>query len=689
MVDDVPDGRSPTSPTAYRVENGGNHLSPVLAPHNLTPNSVPSSELYPDSTHSSFDGVSVASSTHNTLPNYTYHQPSPLLTRDEVTGDSDKKKRNKKIKRAMKHLQKVVRPSPHLTAHNTSDFEKVESESSISGVSFMSSIVTHMLPNTNPKSREHDFHKLFKSLPEGETLIQDFSCALLRDILVQGRLYVSQNWFCFYANILGWETLLTIEVSRITSIKKEKTALVINNAISISTNEEKYFFSSFMSRDSAYNHMCGIWRRPVSRELAAEVDGLELEESEHAEDNSDSYISEDDDASSDIQQVNSFPHPALGIVLSRPSPPNTLAVPSDHGPRATEAISFNEEDDTCACVSHYDNEHLNQEFDLSIEKLYKSLFNDESVVQSKMRTLLKAEDYEATSWHDSEEGASERTLTYRVPLNANLGPKWAEVIEKQVLTTTSVAAKCYVINCEVTNPNVPYGDKFNIVKRYCLTRGRDNTCKLRLTSDVQYKKGVWGMVKSIIEKNSKEGIKEYCEDLCMCLQEESAGPGIKIRKSAVSGGAHTSAASTRLPRARSHAALPDNQSRATTAVSFVTDNYIAFVLLMMAVLMVLNLVLVYRLSSITSSCNNQFDILSSLPQSEEGKSEWIRILSQQQDLHKKEIQRWQDVLRWISKLVSEVHGSLEKLQKSSIYMGSSGYHDTTGSNWDTSDKTDL
>ena len=49
-----------------------------------------------------------------------------------------------------------------------------------------------------------------------------------------------------------------------------------------------------------------------------------------------------------------------------------------------------------------------------------------------MRALLKAEDYEATSWHDSEEGASERTLTYRVPLNANLGPKWAEVIEKQV-----------------------------------------------------------------------------------------------------------------------------------------------------------------------------------------------------------------------------------------------------------------
>ena len=42
------------------------------------------------------------------------------------------------------------------------------------------------------------------------------------------------------------------------------------------------------------------------------------------------------------------------------------------------------------------------------------------------------EEYEATPWHDSVEGATERTLTYKVPLSANLGPKWAEVIEKQV-----------------------------------------------------------------------------------------------------------------------------------------------------------------------------------------------------------------------------------------------------------------
>lgn len=36
----------------------------------------------------------------------------------------------------------------------------------------------------------------------------DYSCALQRDILIHGRLYVTQSWLCFYANIFSWETLV-------------------------------------------------------------------------------------------------------------------------------------------------------------------------------------------------------------------------------------------------------------------------------------------------------------------------------------------------------------------------------------------------------------------------------------------------------------------------------------------------
>lgn len=98
----------------------------------------------------------------------------------------------------------------------------------------------------------------------------DYSCALQRDILLQGRLYLSENWICFYSNIFRWETLvsalhpssssltdqgltsccgfdfdvcvcvqLTVRLKDICSMTKEKTARLIPNAIQLSTDTEK------------------------------------------------------------------------------------------------------------------------------------------------------------------------------------------------------------------------------------------------------------------------------------------------------------------------------------------------------------------------------------------------------------------------------------------------------------------
>ncbi len=40
-----------------------------------------------------------------------------------------------------------------------------------------------------------------------------YSCARQKDILVQGRMYLTANWFCFYSNILGWETKVSQRMS--------------------------------------------------------------------------------------------------------------------------------------------------------------------------------------------------------------------------------------------------------------------------------------------------------------------------------------------------------------------------------------------------------------------------------------------------------------------------------------------
>lgn len=55
-----------------------------------------------------------------------------------------------------------------------------------------------------PSTSEDKYHTLFAgAIPDDEELIEDYHCALVRDILVQGKLYVSENFLAFRANILG------------------------------------------------------------------------------------------------------------------------------------------------------------------------------------------------------------------------------------------------------------------------------------------------------------------------------------------------------------------------------------------------------------------------------------------------------------------------------------------------------
>lgn len=53
---------------------------------------------------------------------------------------------------------------------------------------------------------DHVTHRVCPSLP---LPLSDYSCALQREILLQGRLYLSENWICFYSNIFRWETTVS------------------------------------------------------------------------------------------------------------------------------------------------------------------------------------------------------------------------------------------------------------------------------------------------------------------------------------------------------------------------------------------------------------------------------------------------------------------------------------------------
>ncbi|KAM4575244.1 GRAM domain-containing protein 2B isoform 4-T4 [Fundulus diaphanus] len=97
------------------------------------------------------------------------------------------------------------------------------------------------------------FHKLFPDIPESEDLIHAYICALQREVPYHGRLYVTVAHACFYSSVLLKDTKVVIPVSSIHTVKKQNTALLVPNALSIRTTEgEKFLFVSLRNRESCY-----------------------------------------------------------------------------------------------------------------------------------------------------------------------------------------------------------------------------------------------------------------------------------------------------------------------------------------------------------------------------------------------------------------------------------------------------
>ncbi|XP_063747520.1 GRAM domain-containing protein 2B isoform X2 [Eleginops maclovinus] len=97
------------------------------------------------------------------------------------------------------------------------------------------------------------FHKLFPDIPKDEDLIHAYICALQKEVPYHGRLYITETNACFYSSVLLRDTKVIIPVSCIHIVKKQNTALLVPNALSIRTTDgDKYLFVSLRNRESCY-----------------------------------------------------------------------------------------------------------------------------------------------------------------------------------------------------------------------------------------------------------------------------------------------------------------------------------------------------------------------------------------------------------------------------------------------------
>ncbi|XP_078591949.1 protein Aster-B-like isoform X7 [Branchiostoma floridae x Branchiostoma japonicum] len=632
------------------------------------------------------------------------------------------------------------------------------------------------------KSKCEDFHKLFKHLPETERLLVDYSCALQKDILVHGRLYLTENWVCFYANIFRWETLLTIRCKDITSITKEKTAKVIPNAIQICTENEKHFLTSFTQRDSVYMMIFRIWQnalleKPLSPSELWQYFKLtngEMDFSSEEEDSAtDSKSTEDlnakkgegstgsrtpqraaspipSPASSEPSRLSSVDSPmsddppSLPIGRSSPPTPQSTSEQADISQADTIAdetlpqdsmkddyisteesdTSETEDDDIGEVVCPYNDlvgrKCINEVYNIPVDKLYEMLFSQESDFFHEFHASRKTFDMVIEPWQDREDGDQTRQLTYTLTLNASFGPKTSASTETQI-SHDSKPGLFYVVDCEIVNGGIPYGENFYVLNRYCLNRVTSYQSRLRVSSEIKYRKTVWGLVKNIIEKNAGHGILENFKHLGRHLDKvsDACQPPTPRKKGLTSSvrrrkrtsnytyqprppeisitGPQSAAApnpslvsmAPTLTRIRKHSGSesphrgagrvgendPYRRLQAETRedlspsqpwpIDVDAHKCLLAICIILVCLLLLNLLVMYRVWSLeraTSSLQpwpaKDVSWVSNTPRSPE---EWIQLLQQQQQFHEAELHRWREVLATSVTLLDQMRASLSGL----------------------------
>ncbi|GME82911.1 unnamed protein product [Ambrosiozyma monospora] len=370
--------------------------------------------------------------------------------------------------------------------------------------------------------RNVDFHNLFKNVPADDRLLDDFSCALSREILLQGRIYVSEHYICFNSNLLGWVTSLVLSLDEIESFEKRTTAGFFPNGIILSTKETKHSFASFIARDTTLNFMETIWSKSVTmsdknHEKRRNVEVFESTGMNQQARKNKKMLSEDDiftidedsdpDSSDSNKSTPEMDHSSGDDSPKKPELSTFAKQPTFEGPSEHNPTDFRYD-----YSSNKETVLLEETFNAPLGFLFNLMFSEtdlkfhQHIIQHNDGSNYS--DYGPFVASDEYEGNAIREYEYEKKLNYSIGPKSTKVECVEIIEHKDFNDHI-VVKSITRTPNVPSGGAFEVVSRFVFTWAENNRTKLVLSYYINWKGSSW--VKSIIEKSTLSG------------QEEAAG----------------------------------------------------------------------------------------------------------------------------------------------------------------------
>ncbi len=419
------------------------------------------------------------------------------------------------------------------------------------------------------EKRNNEFHSTFKAIPSHEKLLDDFTCALSKEILLQGRLYVSEKHVCFNSNILGFVTSLVIPLEEVVQIEKKSTAVLFPNGMVIQTLHAKHIFASFISRDSTFEFISSVWSRIVDGTTKMVDDGSIVAKGGDGDDDSVngsitldsssgySFSESDDDGSSDFDdesideqennksEVNENSNDKGAAShenkqdSKQPSGENNTTGGTDSsnpGPATHPPTQSN--------VKYESNEKqiCDEQIAAPLGVVYDILFGkDPSFMRKSFETMKNFDITDIPEFKPDPSNPDKkiRKYAYTKPLGGPIGPKQTRCHITESVEYCDFNDYCYIL-VTTSTPDIPSGGSFTAKSRYLLSWGENNTTRLICTCFIDWTGKSW--IKGAVEKGSIDGQTESTKTLISQLNErvkksssrpqgQSISKGKKPRKS--------------------------------------------------------------------------------------------------------------------------------------------------------------
>lgn len=159
-----------------------------------------------------------------------------------------------------------------------------------------------------------------------------------------------------------------------------------------------------------------------------------------------------------------------------------------------------------------------------VDHVYYLIFSPTSQFLREFHERRKTTNLNLGTWQVNTNGDLQRTLRMTVAIVANIGPKSAQVTERQIQRKASIPGSGYAIDIISQNEGIPYSDVFNISIHYCLRSIGENETEIQVFANVNFLKSTWAVVKTFISKNSYDGLEEFFHDLKQQLELTQLSP---------------------------------------------------------------------------------------------------------------------------------------------------------------------